>query len=63
MADGTVLQRIKEYLEILCTRLERVEGLIFEDYILETDATKKWKPAPDSVVSYGAAADTAKCCY
>jgi hypothetical protein len=55
------LQRIKEYLEILCTCLERVEGLIYEDYIPETAANKKWKPAPDSVVSYGEAAGT--CCW
>jgi hypothetical protein len=49
-------------LNILCTRLERVEGLIYEDYIPETDATKLWKPAPGSVVSYGKAADAARCC-
>lgn len=59
IADRSVLQRIKEYLDILCTRLERVEGLICEDYIPETDAKKLWKPAPGSVVSYGEPADTA----
>jgi hypothetical protein len=49
-----VLQRIHETLHILCTRLQRSEGLIYEEYLPTADSSSsKWQPAPGTVVSYG----------
>lgn len=52
-ADPVVLQRIQETLYILCTQLQRSEGLIFEEYLPTADSSSKWQPAPGTVVSYG----------
>jgi len=52
--DPVVLSRILEYVCILCTRLQRSDGLIFEEYVPVPEGTnKKWQPAAGSVVNYG----------
>ena len=56
LADATVLARIHEYLHILCTRLARTDGLIFEEYVPVAAADQQWQPAPGSVVNFGEAA-------
>jgi hypothetical protein len=54
--DPVVLARILKYVRILCTRLERREGLIFEEYVPQPEGSnKKWQPAAGSVVNYGEA--------
>lgn len=53
-ADPVVLMRIREYLDILCRRLQRAAGLIFEEYVPEAaGSTELWTPAHGTVVNYG----------
>lgn len=48
----TVLQRLLELLDILCTRLAREQGLLYEAY-LPAAGGAQWQPAPGQVVVYG----------
>ncbi|WIA09790.1 hypothetical protein OEZ85_009165 [Tetradesmus obliquus] len=48
----TVLQRLLELLDILCARLAREQGLLYEAY-LPAAAGAQWQPAPGQVVVYG----------
>lgn len=51
--DAAVLARMLEYLHILCTRLQRTEGLVYEEYVPVADTNQKWQPAAGTVVNYG----------
>jgi hypothetical protein len=51
-SDATVLQRLLELLDILCSRLARDQGLLYEAY-LPGVAGEPWQPAPGQVVLYG----------
>jgi hypothetical protein len=48
-----VLSRVYEYLHIICIKLARVNGLIFEEYMPAAEPTGLWLPAPHSLVNYG----------
>lgn len=50
-ADGTVLSRLLELLDILCTRLGRSNGLLHEEY---TPAGGKGQWSPTGNILYGA---------
>jgi hypothetical protein len=50
--DATVLQRLLELLDILCSRLVREQGLLYEAY-LPAAAGAQWQPAPGQPVVYG----------
>jgi mannose/cellobiose epimerase-like protein (N-acyl-D-glucosamine 2-epimerase family) len=50
--DSTVLLRLLELLDILCSRLAREQGLLYEAY-LPGAAGEPWQPAPGQVVLYG----------
>lgn len=53
-ADPLLLIRIREYLDILCRRLQRSAGLIFEEYVpAAAGSTELWTPAPGTVVNHG----------
>jgi mannose/cellobiose epimerase-like protein (N-acyl-D-glucosamine 2-epimerase family) len=51
-SDSTVLLRLLELLDILCSRLAREQGLLYEAY-LPGAAGEPWQPAPGQVVLYG----------
>jgi hypothetical protein len=51
-SDDTVLQRLLELLDILCSRLQREQGLLYEAYLPGADG-ELWQPAPGQVVLYG----------
>jgi hypothetical protein len=59
--DPTVLLRVHEYLDIICTRLGRSQGLIFEDYVPAADPKGQWTPAAGTVVNYGESLDWHMC--
>jgi hypothetical protein len=48
-----VLARLQELVDILCTKLVRVKGLIYEEYIPGATREELWVPAPRSIVNYG----------
>lgn len=51
--DPVVLARMLELLDILCSRLQRVQGLIFEGYEPGRTLDQLWRPTPGQVVNYG----------
>lgn len=51
--NPTVLARLQELVDILCTRLVRVKGLIFEEYVPGATREELWVPAPGSTINYG----------
>jgi hypothetical protein len=58
-----VLSRILEYLHIICVKLARINGLVFEEYLPAAEPAGLWLPAPHSVVNYGAAlGGVRRCC-
>lgn len=53
--DPVVFARLKEYVEIVCSRLTRVNGLLYEEYEPAVAANQMWRPNrdPKNVVNYG----------
>lgn len=51
-ADAGVLRRLLELLDIVCTRLQRCNGLVVEEYTPAADGAP-WTPAPDTHINYG----------
>jgi hypothetical protein len=59
--NATVLQRLLELLDILCSRLVREQGLLYEAY-LPAAAGAQWQPAPGQVMLYGKQLDQEAAC-
>jgi hypothetical protein len=51
-ADTRVGQRLVEVLDIICSRLNRSNGLLYSTY-LPTPKIGTWQGAPESDINYG----------